>query len=398
MAGLNARELRWLTVLSVLYGAVVVAVGAHKGNDLVYELHQSERWLAGQPLYDEPPAQGMWWPPFSTALVAPFALLARTSLTTAKAIWAALGVVALVISVVLARRWGGWRPVLLGLAAIAMPLQSNFEHLNINTVLLALALGAAADLADGRDARAGTWIGVATAIKAFPGLVLVGFALTGRWRALAAGAAVAAGLTYVAMLPYGPVDAAEALWNWLRLSATARSYAGAEVAALGMQKIGRLTAALGGGIAAAAAANLVLLGVVAVSLRRHARAQGPLWEVGLVVITALLIAPIGWLHSFTLAFPAWVAAIGGRPALGGTAARAWTTALVGAGILTSGMLAHIPFGGSLAFVPKHNDTVGSLLLVALLVLTPFIGAASPPDPLSAVRRGGTAIRGDGGSV
>jgi len=379
-----------LTVLSVLYGAVVVAVGAHKGNDLVYELHQSERWLAGQPLYDELPAQGMWWPPFSAALVAPFALLARASLTAAKATWAALGVVALVASVVLARRWGGWRPVLWGLAAIAMPLQNNFEHLNINTVLLALALAAAADLADGRDARAGAWIGVATAIKAFPGLALVGFALTRRWRALAAGAAVAGGLTYAAMLPYGLVGAAEVPWDWLRLSATARSYAGVEVAALGMQKIGRLTAALGGGIALAVVVHALLLGAVAVALRRHARAQGSLWEVGLVLLTALLIAPIGWLHSFTLAFPAWVAALSGPPALAGWAARAWTIALVGAGILTSGMLAHIPFGGPLAFVPKHNDTVGSLLLVAVLVLAPFISTrtrASPltPAPQSAAR-------------
>jgi len=394
MAGLTAREVRWLTVLSVLYGAFVVAIGTHKGNDLVYELHQSERWLAGQPLYDELPPQGMWWPPFSAALVAPFALLARASLAAAKALWAVAGVLALVASVVVGRRWGGWRPVLLGLAAIAQPLQNNFQHLNINTVLLALALAAAADLADGREARAGAWIGIATAIKAFPGLILLGFALTRRGRALAAGVAVAGGLTYVAMLPYGPWDAVQALGDWVRLSATARSFAGAEVAALGMQKVGRFTAALGGGIAAAVALHVLLLGAVAVALWRYARTQGPLWEVGLVLLTALLIAPIGWLHSFTLALPAWIVAISGRPALAGAAARAWTIALVGAGILTSGMLAHIPFGGPLAFVPRHNDTVGSLLLVALLVLAPFITArttSSPPDPLSAMRRGGTSM-------
>jgi hypothetical protein len=133
----------------------------------------------------------------------------------------------------------------------------------------------------------------------------------------------------------------------------------------------------------------VLYGAVVVAVGA-ARPQGSLWEVGLVLLTALLIAPIGWLHSFTLAFPAWVAALSGRPALAGGAARAWTIALVGAGILTSGMLAHIPFGGPLAFVPKHNDTVGSLLLVAVLVLAPFISTrtrASPLTPLRSPQRG-----------
>lgn len=377
MARLTTRELRWLIVLSVLYAAVVIPIGTHKGHDLAYELEQSERWLAGQPLYDTLPPQGMWWPPFSAAFVAPFALLARLSLTAAKASWAALGVLALVASVVMARRWGGWRPVLLGLAAIALPLQNNFQHLNVNTVLLALALATAADL-DGRAARAGTWTGISTAIKAFPGLSLVGFALTRRWRALVAGAVAAGGLTYIAMLPYGPIGAAEVLWDWLRLSATSRSYAGADVAAFGMQKVGRLTTALGGGLPAAAAVNVLLLGVVGLSLSHHARTQGPLWEVGVVLLTAVLIAPIGWLHTFTLAFPAWVAAIGGRPALTGRARQTWTWALVGAGILTSGMLGHIPFSGFLAFVPRHNDTVGSLILVALLVLAPIMSPRTTP--------------------
>lgn len=380
LAQLTPREWRGVIAVGLLYGAVVVPIGMHKGNDIVYEFQQSERWLAGSPLYESLPPQGMWWPPFSAGAVVPFALVARASEPAAKACWAVLGVVALMVSIVLARRWGGWPPVALGIAAVAMPLQNNFEHLNVNTVLLALVLAAAADLADGRDHRAGTWIGLATAIKAFPGLLLLWFALTRRWRALGTGVLVAGGLTYLTMLRYGPVDAFGLSWDWVTLSTAARSYAGAEVASLGMQKVARLMRALGGGAAATLVLHAGLLGAAGVALWRWRGRDRALWGAGLTLLTAVLIAPIGWLHSFTLAFPAWVAALSWRPALVGPARHLWTAALVAAGVLTSSLLAHLPFSGSLAFVPRHNDTAGSLLLALLLLSTPFLASDGQPEP------------------
>jgi alpha-1,2-mannosyltransferase len=260
-----------------------------------------------------------------------------------------------------------------------MPLQNNFEHLNVNTILLALVLAAAADLADRRDARAGVWIGLATAIKAFPGLLLVWLALTRRWRALGAGVLVAGGLTYLTVLRYGPIDGIAMLWDWVTLSSTARSYAGAEVASLGMQKVARLVRALGGGAPAILLVHLALLGGAGVTLWRWRDRERALWGAGLTLLAAVLVAPIGWLHSFTLAFPAWVAALTWRPALAGAARRLWTTALVTAGVLTSSMLAHAPFSGALAFVPTHNDTAGSLLLALLMALGPFVVSDRQPE-------------------
>jgi hypothetical protein len=91
----------------------------------------------------------------------------------------------------------------------------------------------------------------------------------------------------------------------------------------------------------------------------------------------VLIAPIGWLHSFTLAFPAWVAAIRG-PVV--AERRVWGGALLFAGVLTSGILGHRFYPSALAFIAANNDTLGSLLLLVLLLLqrVPPPRAAAPP--------------------
>jgi alpha-1,2-mannosyltransferase len=371
---LSARERRTLLILGALYAAVVIPVGIHKGGDIVYEIGTAEHLLHGAPVYSNPPPQGAWWPPFATLAVVPFALLARTSLALAKGCWAALGVAGLVVSVLLARRWG-WRPVALAIAAIAMPLQNTFEHLNINTVLLALILAAAVDLSAGRETRAGVWVGLATALKAFPGLLLLYLAYRRAWRGFAAGALVAGGLTYAAMLPYGVIGGATAVWDWFTLSMHARSYSGQT-----MQKLARLAHDLSLPPLAGAVLVLACLALVVAALRRRPPADDAPYEVGMVTLTAVLIAPVGWLHSFTLAFPAWVAAIRG-PVVADQ--RLWRGALILAGVLTSGMLGHRFYPAEFAFMAANNDTLGSLLLLALLLLqrvAPPRTTAPPPPP------------------
>src|SRR5439155_258559 len=84
----------------------------------------------------------------------------------------------------------GWLPLVLAVAAVGKPLQSNFEHLNLTPLLLALVVAAAADLEARRDGRAGAWTGLAAAIKGFPALLPVYLAYRLRWRRLAAVSAV----------------------------------------------------------------------------------------------------------------------------------------------------------------------------------------------------------------
>ncbi len=216
---LTPRERGWLIGIGLLYAAVVIPIGIHKGGDFTQELTQSERLLRGIPLYVENPRSGIWWPPFTALGLVPFALVARWSLALAKAGWAALNVFSLAWSVARARAWTtGWTPVVLALAAVGKPLQSNYEHLNLTPILLALIVATAADLEARHDGRAGWWIGLATAIKGFPALLLLYLAYRGRWRACATGLAVAAGLTLGAMLPLGPARAVGAVHDWLRLT------------------------------------------------------------------------------------------------------------------------------------------------------------------------------------
>jgi hypothetical protein len=172
----------------------------------------------------------------------------------------------------------------------------------------------------------------------------------------------------VAVLPFGIIGAFTQLSDWVTLSVHAQSQAGAAVSALHMEKLARLTYALGGGTIAVALAHVAVLGAVAWMLAKRPPMDDTPLEAGAVLLLAVLIAPIAWLHTFTLAFPIWVAAIAHRPALEGNARVAWTTALFVAGLLTSGMLGHIHYPAALAFVPAFNDVVGSLLLIALLVV------------------------------
>lgn len=360
---------RWgFVTLCVLYAAVVIPIGVHKGEDIAEEIRISQLWLHGQPLYVVKPGYGTWWPPFSTLAVAPLGLVGEWSLVLAKALWAAFGVVCVGWSLWTAGRRWGWRATWLALAAVSVPLQNNFQHQNIEAVLLALVVGIAVSLDDRRDTRAGVLIGVATALKAFPALLLVWALFRRRWRVLGVGTAVAAGLTAAAVLRYGPIGGLGQFRAWILLSLHAPPFPGAAGPVLPMQKVGRLVYGLGGNVAAVIVADLVLTAVVAVIIAKRRRADDEPLESGLVVLLAILLAPIAWLHYFTLAFPVWVAAIANRPPLRGWARGAWTGALGLAGLLTSGQLGHFSYAPALSFVPAYNDTVGSLLLIVLLLV------------------------------
>lgn len=373
---------RAFVVLLILYAAITIPLAVHKGEDVASEIAQTTRLLNGLPVYDHPQNQGVWWPPFALFALTPFALLAMESLALAKGAWAAFGIACLGWSLWRTSRWGG-RPMVLAVLAVALPIQDNFQHLNIDAPLLALAIAAAEALRVGQEGRAGAWTAVATAIKVFPGLLVPYFALRRRWHACTLAIIGTAALTYGAMLPYGPGGAAEAVGRWLALNAHATSFQGAAVTGLHMQKLSRLVYALDGGVVALIVAHVALIALALVALHRQRGSQDTLRDVGIVLIVGCLISPIGWLHTFTLAYPLWVATLA-APSEGTNRLR--TAGLVVAGILTSGYLSKIPWPSMLAFVPAHNDTIGSLLLLAIVASRPQQASdpAAVPMPVPAV--------------
>ncbi|HEX4561488.1 MAG TPA: glycosyltransferase 87 family protein, partial [Gemmatimonadales bacterium] len=172
---LTSRERNTLLGLAVVYAAVVIPIGIHRGGDLVGEILQSDRLLRGLPLYGEHPEKGAYWPPFALFALTPLALIGRWSMALAQAIWAVFNVWCVVWCLAYAGRRWSWGVAVISLLAVAKPLQANFEHQNITVVLLYLVMLCHQMLERGGAARAGGWAGVATALKAFPGLLLVYF-------------------------------------------------------------------------------------------------------------------------------------------------------------------------------------------------------------------------------
>ena len=216
------RRTAWvLPTLAALYAAVVIPISLHKGSDFDIHLEHVELLLAHRPVYATPPPFGAWWPPLPLVGLVPFAWLAHASVPLAKGSFALANVACLAFAVARARyRFGGaaW----LALAAVAVPLQTNFEYLNLNAVLLALLMLAADDLSAGREVRAGLWIGLMTALKVFPGLLFGYLAYRRQWRGLVVGVAVALSATLVAAaLPWGPGEGLATLRRWSVLSAAA---------------------------------------------------------------------------------------------------------------------------------------------------------------------------------
>jgi hypothetical protein len=384
MAGLSPRGRRILLAAVLLYAVVTIPLAVHKGEDIATEFAQSDLLLHGLPVYAVPQNQGVWWPPFALAAIAPFALVARLSLPVAKGCWAAFSILCLAWSLWRTRRFGG-RAMTLALLAVALPIQYNFQHLNINTPLLALAIAAADDV-ERAESRAGVWVAVATALKLFPGLLMLLFAFRKKWQAFGVAAAGTLLLTYAAMLPYGVEGAAQAVTRWVRLDLAATSYQGATVAGLQMQKLSRLVYALDGNLVAVVVAHVALLALVWWMLQQNAergmrnaesRPAGSAFrpptsafrDVGIVLVAACLVSPIAWLHTFTLAYPLWVFALATpereRPW--------WRSTLWGvAGVLTSGYLAKVPWPQPISWIAGHNDTVGALLLLGLVATAPRV--------------------------
>ena len=371
MAELTPRARRVLLALGGLYALVNAFIGIHSGGDFVFHVRLAERLLQGQaPYADFNGAIGLPWPPFAIVTLVPFALLARLSLPLTKAVWA-IGNVALFgwCLVQAYRHAGRWTPVVLAVAAVAQPLQSSFQHLNINIVLLALVVLAIADLEQGREMRAALWIGVATALKGYPGVILFYFLVRGRWRPLVAG--VAAGLTFLIMVPAGLAGPA-IVSGYVHLALTAQS-----TQALAGQSIGGLVTRLGGSVATAVILDLLAVAGVAAVLWRGRASSEPTYEVGMSAVLAVLLAPLNRLHYYVLAFPAWTDTFR-RPAPPRGRA-VWLTALALGALLTSGWLSQYrgPLPAVLWTVRQNTYNFGALILLIVLVAQ----RVAPPQPL-----------------
>jgi hypothetical protein len=378
-----------LTILAV--AALVGANGVNaivKGGDYSVYLDAGQRFIDGTPLYSNSGVgAGVIGPPFQAAAFVPFAILARANVIAARLAWYGLNLLLLAYGVV----WwvGALAPILgvalngrgipleptrliLPLVAILFPLQTNFEHQNLNVVLLAVTGASARALTFGRDRLSGALIGLAVALKAFPALlVLILF-----WRRLYAATLIAIGtsviLTTAAIARYG-ISAIDVVRDWLALNAaggwpirgnnqslfaTLARYFGPE----GLSAQGHLPrdphpVIYFGWLLVAAA----LIGALSWKSWRWRFASVASISLAASLIVAVLVAPIAWDHYWTLLFPAFFVVWNARDP-------AWLRPAFYAGaVLTSGF-SRLTVGVTGLALARQVSTMtwaGILLLAAL---------------------------------
>lgn len=285
--------------------------------------------------------KGHWatWPPSFVPVAVLLRLLDRVAHPPAILLWQAVNMAALGAVLAWCARWlygrrlslrpGEGRvplaalPVLAGLVVPMRVVLSNFEHEQANLLILGLAVGAFWLFRTGRRWSGGLSLGLATAFKGTPLLLVPYLAWRGRWRDLGAAlAGVAVAWAVLPALVVGPGEVGawyDAWWATLpgldldvgpmnqSLQATAARLAsgidllGPEEATAGI--VTRSLGVLGGGRAApwvAAVAAAFTAGSVAAfgrPLRRVSRRREAL-ELGVVFTAMGLFSPLGWKWHF----------------------------------------------------------------------------------------------------
>jgi len=314
--------------------AFIVANGfnaMHKGGDAQVFFDGGRRLLHRLPLYDNSgPATGFIGPPFQALFFAPFAVIQQLSDPAARLCWYGVNLACLIAGLFL---WqSAWTTALarsgmtslhrsrsawLALLAIALPLQTNFEHQNMNPLLLAALGGMAWALVNERWTFGGALLGFAAAIKVFPALVVVYLLARRLWRPAAVAIATAFALSSLPLVVYGPRGFLDSVIAWWRVGSGGWPVRGANqslVAAidrvLGATATDGVHTLAGSGatvailfvMAGAMIAAAVLVG--AASRQRHS-AQLPC-QLATTVTLAVLLSPIAWDHYWVLLYPAFL--------------------------------------------------------------------------------------------
>ncbi|MEJ3748656.1 glycosyltransferase family 87 protein [Actinomycetes bacterium KLBMP 9797] len=382
------------TIRIAVVAALTAGVGAfltwygnqHNFFDLRIYLSAMRWWADGNPLYEYAQTdrvQGelyFTYPPFAALLLRPFAALpvgmVIAIFTIGSAI--AIGVAGWWLTARLADRRGVPRWFAAGIAiplAFAIePIRETITFGQINMLLVVLIL---ADLliAVPRNSRwAGVGIGLATALKLFPGIFILYLLVTRRWRAAIAAGAAAAGATLLAAA-LAPRDSwafwTHELWATDRVGRT--DYTGNQ-SLLGL--LGRLAAP-------DEPNRLLWLALVALAIgygmwraAAAARAGDEMAGLALTGLVGSLVSPITWTHHVYWFVPALVVLVdAGLPAPGRRGrAGPLVLAIIGYATIVYGVVSFVDWG----VAPVPTDSVGEfvrrnayvLLTVLLIAMLP----------------------------
>ncbi|MGC4854956.1 glycosyltransferase 87 family protein [Micromonospora sp. DT4] len=314
--GRTVRRLVAIVALVAVLPALYLPGRVHDFFDLKIYMSAMDWWTAGHPLYDyvQPDrVQGelyFTYPPFSALLLWPFGLL-RLGATVA--IFTVLTVAAVVLTTrwlvtpVIARHNLPRTFTLTVAVLLVLAVESTRETITFGQINMLLVVLILADLLFAvPQARrwAGVGVGLATALKLFPGIFIVYLLATRRWRAAAVASATAAAATLLAAA-VAPGDSwrfwTQELWDNDRVGRT--DYTGNQ-SLFGL--LSRFTAP-------EKPDRLLWLLVVAVVAGyglwravRAARAGDGLTGLTLTGLVGALVSPITWTHHIYWFVPAVV--------------------------------------------------------------------------------------------
>ncbi|GAA4682621.1 glycosyltransferase family 87 protein [Phytohabitans rumicis] len=357
----------------------------HDFFDLRIYMSAMRWWADGNPLYDyaQPDrVQGelyFTYPPFTALLLRPFASIDVNATIAIFTVGTALAIAVTTWWLVspVADRHGQPRWFVAGLAIPLIfaiePTRETITFGQINMLLVVLILGDLLLLVPRNSRWAGVGIGLATALKLYPGIFIVYLLAARRWRAAITASAAAAGATLAAaaIAPHASWQFwTHELWSTDRVGRT--DYTGNQ-SLLGL--LGRLTAPDD-------PSRLLWIALVALvcgyGLWRAARAARAGDEVAGLALTGLvgaLASPITWTHHVYWFVPAFVVLV--DAGLRGEGPRRRLTlialAIIGYAVLLRGVvsfddwgIAAEPTDSVQEFVRRNAYVLLTLVLIATL--------------------------------
>jgi alpha-1,2-mannosyltransferase len=268
------------------------------------------------------------------------------------------------------RRWIAWA-CLIAVCGFTAPVLSVFDLGQLGIVLMALVL---ADTVP-RTTRLprGVLVGVATAIKVLPGVFILYWAVTKRWRVVAVAAATATGLWAVTALLHPGISST----YWLH-EATHTDRAG-EASDVFNQSLNGLLQRVGW---TSTAAWVVLAGLALVvglvRAREAHRVGNELAAVSLVALAGVLASPISWVHHAV-----WIVPVTGVLLGDGRARNRWiawsATMLVFLADVPLWGRAGVPLPGAAAAIAENAFVLACAVLLVFLPVEPADDTITVPD-------------------